>query len=89
MSDEGFGDSKSSTPVENICPQPETPQKLDRVEEEPSNEPPEHEDEDKRVPSWKDLLLDYTQNATLHGVRYITTTTQFSFRRFCSREIFP
>ena len=88
MSDEGFGDvSKSVTPVETIVNRSDmkTPQKPDLDDETPRPQSvvdaEEVDDDGRDVPTWKALLLDYTQNATLHGVRYITTTTQFSLRR--------
>ena len=34
-----------------------------------------------RVPSWRTLLYDFTQDTTLHGIRYITADTWYNIRR--------
>ena len=31
--------------------------------------------------SWWELVYDFTQNTTLHGIRYITLTSKFFIRR--------
>ena len=38
-------------------------------------------DEEDKVPGWKTLLYEYTQGATLHGVRYTTEDAQFAVRK--------
>ena len=34
------------------------------------------------VPAWPELLYDYTQNATLHGLRYVTAGGTFLIRKY-------
>ena len=35
----------------------------------------------EEIPSWKDVILAYTQQTTFHGVSFITSKTRYPIRR--------
>ena len=36
----------------------------------------------EKTPPWRDIILEYTQQTTFHGVRFITSKTRYPVRRY-------
>ena len=43
------------------------------------DDPPVYDDNKK---PWRDLVVDFTQETTLHGIRFVTGQSRFTTRRY-------